>query len=78
MHSAMALWAAAELELDVPEDVARDLNSLLAENEETGGIFRAQDIGMLLTGIVAQAKAGRKDWLSICRPAIFLPQRSIP
>jgi hypothetical protein len=54
----MALWAAAELELDMPEDVVRDLYPLLAP--EAWRSFRAQDLGMLLTGIVAQAKKGQK------------------
>ena len=57
----MALWTAAELELDVPEEVAKELSSILAERSNWWG-FRAQDIGMLLTGIVAQARADRKDW----------------
>jgi hypothetical protein len=63
----MALWAAAELELDVPGDVARHLNELLAERRNWWD-FRAQDTGMLLTGIVAQAKAGRKDWFKFAGP----------
>jgi hypothetical protein len=71
----MALWAAAELELDVPEEVARDLNSLLAERRNWRE-FRAQDIGMLLTGIIAQAKAGRKDWYRFADPLFsFLSDR---
>jgi hypothetical protein len=56
----MALWAAAELELDVPEVVVRDLDNLLLEKNWRN--FRAQDLGMLLTGIVAQARTGRKEW----------------
>jgi hypothetical protein len=71
----MALWAAAELELSVPEDVARDLNGLLAENKNWWD-FRAQDLGMLLTGIVAQAKAGRKEWSRFAGPLFsFLAER---
>jgi hypothetical protein len=71
----MALWAAAELELDVPEEVARDLNSLLAERKNWWD-FRAQDIGMLLTGIVAQAKVGRRDWYRFAGPLFsFLSDR---
>jgi hypothetical protein len=69
----MAVWAAAELELDVPEDVVRDLNSLLGERRWD---FRAQDLGMLLTGIVAQAKVGRKDWYRFAGPLFaFLSDR---
>jgi hypothetical protein len=70
----MALWAAAELELDVPEDVVQDLNSLLLEKNWKD--FRAQDLGMLLTGIVAQAKAGRKQWYHLAGPLFsFLSER---
>jgi hypothetical protein len=57
----MALWAAAELELDIPEDVVQGLNNLLAERRNWWD-YRAQDLGMLLTGIVAQTRAGRRDW----------------
>jgi hypothetical protein len=71
----MALWAAAQLELDIPEDVARDLNSLLVERKSWWD-FRAQDIGMLLTGIVALAKAGRRDWYRFAGPLFsFLSDR---
>jgi hypothetical protein len=71
----MALWAAAELELDVPADVVGDLNSLLGERRNWWD-FRAQDLGMLLAGIVAQAKAGRKDWCRFAGPLFsFLSER---
>jgi hypothetical protein len=71
----MALWTAAELELDVPEEVARDLNCLLMERRNWWG-FRAQDTGMLLTGIVAQARAGRGDWYRFAGPLFsFLSDR---
>jgi hypothetical protein len=70
----MALWAAAELELDVPEDVVQDLNSLLLEKNWRD--YRAQDLGMLLTGIVAQARAGRKEWYRLAGPLFsFLSER---
>jgi hypothetical protein len=70
----MALWAAAELELDLPEDVVRALNTLLAE--ENWKDFRAQDLGMLLTGIVAQARRGRKEWYHLADPLFrFLSAR---
>jgi hypothetical protein len=70
----MALWAAAELDLDVPEDVTRDLNGVLAEKNWKE--FRAQDLGMLLTGIVAQARAGRKQWVHLAEPLfLFLRER---
>ena len=70
----MALWAAAELDLDVPEDVVRALNGVLSEKNWKE--FRAQDLGMLLTGIVAQARAGRKQWIHLAGPLIsFLTER---
>jgi hypothetical protein len=70
----MALWAAAELELDVPEDVVQHLNSLL--EQESWSEFRAQDLGMLLTGIVAQARKGRNEWHHLAGPLYcFLSER---
>jgi len=58
----MALWAAAELRLDIPSDVVRHIESLLSDSS-SWWIFRAQDLGMLLIGAVMQAKAGQKQWL---------------
>jgi hypothetical protein len=58
----MALWAAAELNLDVPEPVASAARALLSD-EAQWDTFRAQDLGMLLTGVVAQTKMGRTEWL---------------
>jgi len=70
----MALWAAAELKFDVPEEVARHLNGLLSEKNWRH--FRAQDLGMLLTGIVAQARVGRKDWYHLAAALFsFLTER---
>lgn len=70
----MALWTAAELNLQVPPDVVRHLNRLLAE--KNWAAFRAQDLGMLLTGILAQARAGRSDWLGSANSLFqFLTQR---
>jgi hypothetical protein len=71
----MALWAAAELELEIPQEVARQLSGLLTENREWE-MFRAQDLGMLLTGIVAQAREGRKEWNRFAGPLFsFLKDR---
>jgi hypothetical protein len=70
----MALWAAAELELEVPEDVVRHLDTILAQ--ENWKYFRAQDLGMLLTGIVAQARKGRTGWSHLAGPLYrFLCER---
>lgn len=71
----MALWAAAELELDVSEDVVQHLNSLLGDRNNWRD-FRAQDVGMLLTGIVAQARTGRREWYQFAGPLFsFLSDR---
>jgi hypothetical protein len=70
----MALWTAAELNLEVPSGVVRHLNGVLAEKNWAG--FRAQDLGMLLTGILAQIRAGRSEWLGPANSLFqFLNQR---
>lgn len=56
----MALWAGAELGLDLPKNVMKTVHELLADEREWWN-FRAQDIGMLLMGVVAQARAGRTE-----------------
>ena len=63
----MALWAAAELKLVIPEQVARELRELLTD-QARWVTFRAQDLGMLLTGVVAQAQAGAKEWARFADP----------
>ena len=63
----MALWTAAELKLEVPADVARHLKVLLSEKKNWWS-FRAQDLGMILTGIIAQARAGRNEWYRLADP----------
>jgi hypothetical protein len=71
----MALWTAAELNLDIPEAAARALKPLLADSKNWWS-FRAQDLGMLLTGIVAQGKAGSRDWHELAAPLFaFLRDR---
>lgn len=51
----MALWAAAELEFEIPPRTLFDIRSVIAWRE--GWIkFRAQDLGMILIGCVEQAK----------------------
>jgi hypothetical protein len=57
----VALWAAAELRLDVPEDVAARVFADVSDRR-TLRSFRAQDIGMVLTGIAAQARGDSKRW----------------
>ena len=71
----MALWAAAELDLDVPEPAASAARALLSD-EAQWDTFRAQDLGMLLTGVVAQAKKDRTEWRPFVEPLYcFLSKR---
>ncbi len=52
----MALWAGAELDLDLPDAAERHIFHFVNESQNWRD-FRAQDIGMLVTGLAAQAKA---------------------
>jgi hypothetical protein len=71
----MALWTSAELKLELPADVSRQLAALLSEKRNWWN-FRAQDLGMILTGIVAQGRADRKEWLRFADPLFaFLVER---
>jgi hypothetical protein len=71
----MALWAAAELKLDVPAEVVRHIEALLSE-EKNRRSFRAQDLGMILTGIVVQAREKRKEFYRFAEPLFaFLVER---
>jgi hypothetical protein len=71
----MALWTAAELKLDVPDEVVRHIDALLSE-KKNWRYFRAQDLGMILTGIVAQARADRKKFYRFAEPLFaFLVER---
>ena len=63
----MALWSAAELGLRVPRDVVRHIEALLS-TRENWRTFRAQDLGMMLTGIVALAKADRTELWRFAQP----------
>ncbi|MCK1590074.1 hypothetical protein IVB04_23405 [Bradyrhizobium sp. 169] len=71
----MALWTAAELGLAIPEPVKCELRTILAD-ESRWRTFRAQDLGMLLTGIVAQTRAGENEWWRYAKPLYrFLKER---
>ena len=71
----MALWTAARLGGDLPPDVKQAIHRLLTDRacwEE----FRAQDIGMLLTGVAAQVRAGNREWEHYAAPLFrFLRER---
>jgi hypothetical protein len=71
----MALWAAAELDLPIPEQVTGEVKGILSD-ESRWSTFRAQDLGMLLTGVVAQARAGNREWTCFAAPLFrFLKER---
>ena len=71
----MALWAAAKLRLEIPQEVMQEITELLADQGNWQS-FRAQDTGMLLTGIVAQAAAGRRELWRFAGPLFsFLTER---
>ena len=59
-----ALWGSAELNLNLPADVSREVEHLLATQEEWNR-FHAQDLGMILIGVVAQARHDPKTWSPI-------------
>jgi hypothetical protein len=65
----MALWAAAKLNLDVPFGVTKSIRQLM-EDQSKWTSFRAQDLGMLLTGIVAQAAEGRTELIHHAAPLL--------
>ena len=60
----MALWAAAELDLRLPGDLLSYIESLLSEKSNWLR-FRAQDLGMLLIGVIGQAKRDPQPWSRI-------------
>ena len=57
----MALWAAAELGLDLPGNVLDYIRTFIAD-QRNWLAFRAQDLGMILTGVVAQARLDPTAW----------------
>ncbi|WP_298422821.1 hypothetical protein [Rhodoblastus sp.] len=71
----MALWAGAELDFDLPDEVERDVRALLADRDAWRD-FHAQDLGMLLTGVSAQVRAGHVEWRPCAAPLFqFLKDR---
>jgi hypothetical protein len=60
----MALWAGAELQLELPGEVLRHIQALLSDDNQLRS-FRAQDLGMIVVGVVAQARLDQKKWSPI-------------
>jgi len=63
----LAVWVAARLKLDLPFGVSKMIRHLL-EGRENWTRLRGQDIGLLLTGIVAQAMEGRTEFIHHAAP----------
>lgn len=60
----VALWTAAELGLAIPDSVLNFMNENVL-NEDRWRSFRAQDLGMILAGVAAQARGDRAKWAPI-------------
>jgi hypothetical protein len=71
----MAVWTAAESGFEVPAEVARHIDSLLS-NRDNWRRFKAQDLGMLLIGVIAQLEVGEDRWRKFAQPLFsFLVER---
>jgi hypothetical protein len=57
----VALWAGAELRLALPDDILHHIDGMLSDKSQWRS-FRAQDLGMIVVGVVAQARVDRKKW----------------
>jgi hypothetical protein len=58
----MALWASAELGLAISDSVMRHIKDVVL-NPGRWASFRAQDLGMILIGVAAQAERDRAKWV---------------
>jgi len=71
-----ALWASAELRLPLPENVLHHIDCGILSDRSRWWSFRAQDLGMILAGVVSQAKLDRKRWSPIATALFgFLVER---
>jgi hypothetical protein len=57
----MALWAAAELKFEIPDSVMDHIKQIVLDTERWK-TFSAQDLGMILLGIVRQTTQEKKAW----------------
>lgn len=62
----MALWVAAEFQLEIPPEVEAHIEPFVVD-ERRWRTYRAQDLGMLLIGVLAQIKRGRRGWNSVAK-----------
>jgi len=71
----MALWAAGELGFALPVSVKQEVRAILTDQVRWKD-FRAQDLGMLLIGVIAQTRAGENEWAVFADPLFrFLNHR---
>jgi hypothetical protein len=71
----IALWAAAELRLELPSQLLRYIDVMLSDKSKWWS-FGAQDLGMIVTGVAAQAKLDPRKWSPLAAELIaFLVQR---
>jgi hypothetical protein len=57
----VALWAGAELRLELPGHVLRYVDVMLSDKSKWWS-FRAQDLGMIVTGVAAQGRLDPGKW----------------
>ena len=57
----MALWAASELQQDLPDRTLAVVKRLLSDRRAWMG-WTAQDLGLMISGVVAQAGHAPKPW----------------
>ena len=60
----MALWTSGELGVEIPGHVLDAVDKILSE-KSIWQTFRAQDLGMMLSGVVAQAKRDPARWSAL-------------
>lgn len=61
-----ALWAEAELERELTAAVSQTIERVLSNQEEWKS-FHAQDLGMILIGVVAQARHNPRKWTPLAQ-----------
>jgi hypothetical protein len=71
----MALWAGAELNLSLPNEPLLQIEKFINDRENWAR-FRAQDLGMILIGVIAQQSRESSHWEALAHALFgFLVQR---
>lgn len=63
----MALWVSAAMNRDLPEEVSDAIDDFLRDRANWHS-FRAQDLGLILTGLTARVTAGDERWRDLLSP----------